>query len=70
MSKTDHQPKGGTRPTARQRHVWAVVWAKGNQHRTRGLYSSEERAQEAIDAEAPGTRQHLIKEQMPINGPA
>jgi hypothetical protein len=70
MSKTDHQPKGGTRPEPRQRHVWAVVWAKGNQRRTRGLYSSAERARAAVEAEAPGTRQHLELEQMEINGPA
>lgn len=55
----------------RQRHVWAVVWAKGNQRRTRGLYSSKSRAEQAVAEHKPAKeREHLELEQMPINGPA
>jgi hypothetical protein len=54
----------------RQRHVWAVVYAKGNQRRTRGLYSSQGRADAAVKKASKADQPHLELEQMPINGPA
>lgn len=54
----------------RQRHVWAVVYTKGNQRRTRSLWSSRSRAEEEVARHKMAEQADLELEQMPINGPA
>lgn len=54
----------------RQRHVWAIVYAKGNQRRTQSLWSSKKRAEQHVASLKKAEQEHLELEQLVINGPA